>query len=218
MPKAAILDIDGTLVDTNYHHVYTWSQALRQHGFVVPLWRIHRTVGQGGDQLVKTLIGEEADAEVGDDIRAAEGVLFFQIIFGVQPFAGASELIDDLKGRGQTIVLASSAKSTELEHYLDLLDARERVDAWTMKEDVKATKPAPDLVGAALEKAGAEAGDAVMIGDTPWDVEAAKQLDVPVVAVLTGGFSDQELRDSGAVAVFESLPDLRERLDETPLG
>ena len=218
MPKAAILDIDGTLVDTNYHHTYTWSQALRQHGFVVPLWRIHRTVGQGGDQLVKTLIGEEADAEVGDDIRSAEGVLFFQIIFGVQPFDGASDLLDDLKGRGQTVVLASSAKSSELEHYLDLLDARERVDAWTMKEDVKETKPAPDLVGAALDKAGVEAGDAVMVGDTPWDVEAAGKLDVPVVAVLTGGFSEQELRDAGAVAVFESLPELLEGIDETPLG
>jgi phosphoglycolate phosphatase-like HAD superfamily hydrolase len=218
MPKAAILDIDGTLVDTNYHHVYTWSQALRQHGFVVPLWRIHRTVGQGGDQLVKSLIGEQADGEVGDDVRAAEGVLFFQIIFGVQPFDGATELIDVLKERGRTVVLASSAKSTELEHYLDLLDARERVDAWTMKEDVKETKPAPDLVGAALEKAGVEAADAVMVGDTPWDVKAAEPLGVPVVAVLTGGFSEQELREAGAVAVFESIPELLERIEETPLA
>ena len=115
-------------------------------------------------------------------------------------------------------MLASSAKSTELEHYLDLLDARERVDAWTMKEDVKETKPAPDLVGAALEKAGVEAADAVMVGDTPWDVKAAEPLGVPVVAVLTGGFSEQELREAGAVAVFDSLPALLERIDETPLA
>ncbi len=216
MPKAAILDIDGTLVDTNYHHTYTWSQALRQHGFIVPLWRIHRTVGQGGDQLVKSLIGEQADAEVGDDVRAAEGVLFFQIIFGVQPFDGATELIDVLKERGRTVVLASSAKSTELEHYLDLLDVRTVVDAWTSSADVETTKPAPDLVEAARSKA--DTTDAVMVGDTPYDIEAAEKAGTPTIALLTGGFSEEELREAGAAAVFDSLAALREHLEETPLG
>ena len=216
MPPAAILDVDGTLVDTNFHHAIAWSRAFRQHDVVLPIWRIHRHIGMGGDQLVKSLCDERVEEEKGDDIRAAEKVLYSELIGEVQPLRGARELIEDLKERGHAVVLASSAKEDEVDHYLDLLEARELADDWTTSADVEATKPEPDLVKAAVEKAGG--GDAVMVGDTTWDCEAAERAGVPTIAVLTGGFSEAELRDAGAVVVFESLEELREGLDDTPLA
>jgi HAD superfamily hydrolase (TIGR01549 family) len=213
---AAILDIDGTLVDTNYQHALAWYHAFRQHEIIVPIWRIHRSIGMGGDQLVPHLIGEEKAEELGDDIRAAEKPLYLSMIEQVEPFDGARDLIVDLKERGHTVVLASSAKGNELEHYLDLLDVRDLADDWTMSDDVEETKPAPDLVNAAKQKA--DMGDAVMVGDTNWDIEAAARADTPTIAVMTGGFSEAELRDAGAVAVFDSLQELRRRIAETPLG
>ena len=212
----AILDIDGTLVDTNYEHTIAWYQAFRQHEVLLPLWRIHRHIGMGGDQLVEALAGKEVDEEKGDEIRAAESALYLAMIEMTEPLAGARDLIVDLKDAGREVVLASSAKAKEVDHYLDLLDARELVDGWTTSADVERTKPDPDLVAAGKEKAGG--GDAVMVGDSTWDCEAARRCGVPTVALLTGGFSEQELRDAGAVSVFESIPALLERLAETPLG
>jgi HAD superfamily hydrolase (TIGR01549 family) len=216
MPPAAILDVDGTLVDTNYHHAIAWYRAFRQHDEVLPIWRIHRHIGMGSDQLVKALCGEEIDEEKGDDIRTAETALYLALIEEVEPLHGAKGLIRDLKDRGHTVLLASSAKANELDHYLDLLDAREVADGWTTSADVEATKPEPDLVEAAREKAGS--GDAVMIGDSTWDCEAATRAGVETVAVLTGGFSEQELLDAGALSVYGSIEDLRRSLDETPLA
>jgi HAD superfamily hydrolase (TIGR01509 family) len=216
VPPAAILDIDGTLVDTNYQHAIAWYRAFRRHGIVLPVWRIHRHIGMGGDQLVKALTDERMEEEKGDDIRDAEKPLYMAMIDEVEPLAGARELMTDLKERGHPVVLASSAKKDEVEHYLDLLDARDLADAWTTSADVERTKPEPDLVQAAMEKAGG--GDGVMVGDTPWDVKAAERAGIRTVAVLTGGFSEQEVRDAGAVAVFESIAELREHLDETPWG
>jgi HAD superfamily hydrolase (TIGR01509 family) len=215
--SVAILDIDGTLVDTNYHHALAWYRAFRQHEIVLPIWRIHRHIGMGGDQLVEALTGERTEREQGDDIRAAEKTLYFQFIEEVEPMDGARRLIERLKERGRTVVLASSAKADEVDHYLDLLDARELADAWTTSADVESTKPAPDLVSAALERAGGSPEDAVMVGDTPWDVEAAGKAGVSTLAVMTGGFAIAELEEAGAAAVFESVVELCERLDETPL-
>jgi HAD superfamily hydrolase (TIGR01509 family) len=216
MAPAAILDVDGTLVDTNYHHAIAWYRAFRQHEIVLPVWRIHRHIGMGGDQLVAALCGERAEEEKGDDIRAAEKVIYFELIGEVRPLAESRELIEDLKRRGHAVVLASSAKEDEVEHYLDLLDARELADDWTTSADVEATKPKPDLVQAALDKAASS--DGVMVGDTTWDCEAAKRAGVPAIAVLTGGFSKAELREAGAVDVFKSIAELRGALDETPLA
>jgi HAD superfamily hydrolase (TIGR01549 family) len=213
---AAILDIDGTLVDSNYQHAIAWYRALRQHGHVLPIWRIHRHIGMGSDHIIASLCGDEVEAEQGDDIRDAEKALYMALIEEVEPLAGARELIADLKRSGRRIVLASSAKPDEVEHYLDLLDARGLADAWTTSGDVERTKPEPDLVHAALERAGDDS--AVMVGDSTWDCEAAARAGVQTVAVLTGGFSDQELRDAGAVAVFHSIDELRRRLSDTPLG
>jgi HAD superfamily hydrolase (TIGR01549 family) len=216
MPPAAILDVDGTLVDTNYHHAIAWYRAFRQNEVLLPIWRIHRHIGMGGDQLVEALAGEQVEKEKGDDLRAAESVLYGELMSEVEPLEGARELIEDLKEGGHAVVLASSAKEHEVNHYLDLLDARELADDWTTSDDVEATKPEPDLVVAAVEKAGG--GDAVMVGDSTWDCEAAKRAGLETVAVLTGGFSETELRDAGALVVFSSIKDLRDSLGETPLA
>jgi HAD superfamily hydrolase (TIGR01509 family) len=215
MPPAAILDVDGTLVDTNYQHALAWYRAFRQHGEVLPIWRIHRHIGMGGDQLVSALCGDEVDEQKGDVIRDAEKGLYGDLIEEVEPLHGAGELIRDLKERGHAVVLASSANPDEVEHYVDLLQARELADGWTTAADVDATKPEPDLVEAALRKAGG--GAAVMIGDSTWDCEAAKRAGVETIAVLTGGFSEQELLDAGAARVYESIDELRRSLDETAL-
>ena len=215
MERAAILDVDGTLVDTNYQHTLAWARAFRRHGHAPPLWRIHRHIGMGGDQLVEAVAGPDAEREHGDAIREAEGELYADLIGEVDVLDGARELIAALSDRGQRVVLASSANEDEVDHYLDLLNAREAAYAWTTSADVEATKPEPDLIAAAMQKA--EALTAVMVGDTTWDVEAAARAELKTVAVLTGGFSEAELREAGAAAVFASLPDLLENLDSTPL-
>jgi phosphoglycolate phosphatase-like HAD superfamily hydrolase len=153
----AVLDIDGTLVDTNYHHAIAWYRAFRQSGIVLPLWRIHRHIGMGGDQLVQALTDEATEQEHGDEIRDAEKTLYFEPIDEVEPMEGS----------------------------------RERVSG--------------------------SADEAVMIGDTPWDVRAASNAGVPTLTVRTGGFGDDELREAGAIAVFESVAELRAQLDQTPL-
>jgi HAD superfamily hydrolase (TIGR01509 family) len=213
----AILDIDGTLVDTNYQHALAWFRAFTRHDIVLPLWRIHRHIGMGGDQVVTSLCGEDTERELGDDIRDAEKEEYGKLIGEVRTMKHSRELISSLKERGHVVVLASSAKEDEVDVYLDLLDARDLADAWTTSADVEATKPEPDLVKAALDRVDAEPDDAVMVGDTPWDVKAAAQAGVGTLAVMTGGFAEQELRDAGANEVFESVADLCDRLDDTDL-
>jgi HAD superfamily hydrolase (TIGR01509 family) len=214
--STAILDIDGTLVDTNYQHALAWYRAFRQHGIVLPVWRIHRHIGMGGDQVIEALTDEATERELGEKIRATEKERYFEMIDEVQPMEGSRELIAELHRRGHAVVLASSAKPEEVEHYLDLLDARELADAWTTSGDVEATKPEPDLVKAALARGDGDPQQAVMIGDTPWDVHAARRAGVDTIAVLTGGFAIEELEQSGAVQVFESVVELCQGLDGTP--
>jgi HAD superfamily hydrolase (TIGR01549 family) len=206
MPLNAILDVDGTLVDTNYHHALAWHRAMRAHDQRVPIWKVHRHIGMGGDQILDALIGEKEAAARGDAIREAEGKAYGELIGEVEPMAGARELLERLRAEEATVILASSAKQDEVDHYLDLLEARELVDGWTTSADVERTKPHPDLVHAALEKAGE--GQSVMVGDSVWDVKAAQAAEVPTLAVLTGGFSEAELREAGAVQVVESIDEL----------
>lgn len=221
MPPVAILDIDGTLVDSNYQHAVAWYRGLRAHGLVLPLWRIHRAIGMGGDQMIEALFGADVEERLGDDLRAAESEHYSALIEEVEPLEGARGLIEDLKERGCVVIMASSAKAQETEHYLDLLDARELADGWTTSADVDSTKPQPDLVRVAMEKAGmdeARGGEAVMVGDSRWDIEAAKRAGVETLAVRTGGFGQDELLAAGAHAVYESIVELREGLPSTPFG
>ncbi len=166
----------------------------------------------GGDQLVAALIGAEGERADGDAIRAWESEAYGKLIGEVQAMDGATELLCELGEEGTTVVLASSAKSEEIEHYLDLLDARERVESWTTSDDVEQTKPEPDLIQVALEKVE-HSGRAVMVGDSTWDVKAAEGAGIPTLGVLTGGFSANELRDVGAGQVVESIGELREKRD-----
>ncbi len=195
MPLAVIFDIDGTLVDTNYQHALAWYRAFRHEGIVMPIWRIHRAIGIGSDRVVEMLAGEEVEARLGETLRDAQGPLYQEMIDEVEPMKGAHELLRDLKRAGHPVILASSAEEDEAEHYIELLDAREFVDGYTTSADVRASKPEPDIVRAAIEKAGG--GSAVMIGDSTWDCKAATRAQVPSIGVLTGGFSEQELTEAG---------------------
>src|SRR3954462_13098680 len=227
MTSAAILDVDGTLVDTNYHHTIAWYRAFRKSDVTPEIWRIHRHIGMGGDQLVAPTAGDDVEDRVGDEIRGAEGESYMSLILEaegefymsmieeVSPFDGARELIAELRAMTDSVVLASSAKEHEVDHYLDLLDAREIATGWTTSADVEATKPQPDLVRAAMDKAGTDS--ALMIGDTTWDCEAAGRAGIQAVAVLTGGFAASELSEAGAVAVYFGLADLREKLGDLPV-
>ncbi len=168
-----------------------------------------------GELIDSHTTSADVEARCGDAVRETEARMFAELIDEVRPLEGARELIAELKARGHTVVLASSAKREEAEHFLDLLEARELVDAWTTSADVDRAKPAPDLVSAAMGKAEGRSG--VMVGDTTWDVEAASRPGLPTLCVLTGGFGEAELVAAGAAAVFESPATLCEALDSTPL-
>ncbi|HEY2140931.1 MAG TPA: HAD family hydrolase [Solirubrobacteraceae bacterium] len=213
----AILDVDGTLVDTNYQHALAWYRAFRDHQIVLPIWRLHRHIGMGGDQLVEKLTDANIERRLGDQIRSSESEHYNEMIGEVEAVKDATELLSDLHDRGHTVILASSAKQPEIEHYIDLLGARQLAHGWTSASDVKATKPQPDLVNAALECADAQPEQAVMIGDSPWDVQAARRAGVQTLAVMTGGFSNAELCEAGAVDVYESVAELRTALNKTAL-
>jgi HAD superfamily hydrolase (TIGR01549 family) len=211
--RAVILDVDGTLVDTTYHHALAWYRAFAANGIVLPVWRIHRHIGMGGDQLVPALThGVEEDRA--EAIREAQGERYRELIDETRPLDGARDLLLALKELGRVVVLASSAKPDELDHYLDAVDARGIVDGWISSADVEQTKPDPDLLHAAVERAGTD--DAVMIGDSTWDCEAAARAGLASIALLTGGFSEEELREAGARAAFASLPDLSRDARESP--
>ncbi len=218
MALTAILDIDGTLVDTNYHHAIAWYRAFRQLGVVLPMWHVHRHIGMGGDQMVPALAGDDFATEKGEEVREIEKDYYRELIDETEPLPGARALMDRLKEQGHTLVLASSAKEAEVDHYLDVLDARELADSWTTSADVESTKPEPDLVQAALDRAGNTETGAVLVGDSTFDCEAAKRAEVPSIAVLTGGFSSEELAEAGASAVYDSVEELLNRIDETPFG
>lgn len=171
----------------------------------------------GGDLYVPAVAGDDVERQLGDDIRDEWEKQFERMIDEIAAFRGAHDLVYELKRRGHVVVLASSSVEKHAQHFVDLLDIGDALDAGTTKDDVEATKPEPDVVKAALAKAGTN--DAVLVGDTPWDIESARKAGLPTIAVLTGGaYSEAELRDAGAVAVFESVKELRDRLHETPLS
>jgi HAD superfamily hydrolase (TIGR01549 family) len=213
MDHALIIDVDGTLVDSNYQHVLAWQRALRSSGVEAEAWKVHRYIGKGGDKMVASVAGDETEEECGDAVRKAEGENFQELIAEVKPFDGAAEFIARAVGQGFGVVLASSAKEPEVEHYLDLLDVRDLIEGHTSSADVDQTKPHPGLIEIAREKCGDR--DALVIGDSIWDVEAAKRAGLECFAVLTGGFSSNELLSAGASRVQPALGDLFEYLPET---
>ncbi len=215
-PPAAILDVDGTLVDNNYQHAIAWHRALRRVDILIPVWKVHRAVGIGGDKIVAELAGEDAEAKHGDEAREHESEIFDSMIDEVEGVEGATEFVRELKDRGAKVVLASSGSADDIERFINQLELKDVVDAWTTSDDVDASKPEPDLVHVALDKVGG--GPAVMVGDTNWDVAAAKAAGLETIGVLSGGFPEAVLREAGAVAVYESVDELRRELDSSPLA
>ncbi|MFC3454778.1 HAD family hydrolase [Amycolatopsis speibonae] len=215
----AVLDIDGTLIDSNYHHALAWSRALRRVGETHPVWRLHRLIGMGGDQLVTALGGENLERRVGDRARELQGEETDKLLEEMATLPGARDLLHAIKERGHRLVLASSGQQRHVDVYLDKLDARDIVDDWTTSADVENSKPAPDLLHVALRKIGAPPdAPAVLIGDSVWDVKAARAAGMPAIVVRSGGFGDDELLEAGATALYDTPGDLAKALDDTPLA
>jgi phosphoglycolate phosphatase-like HAD superfamily hydrolase len=214
VPDTAIFDVDGTLVDTNYQHALAWFRAFRRVDITLPLWHLHRAIGMGGDNYVAYVAGDQVEKEYGSALRDASVEEFDQLIGEVRPFAASRPLLEEVKKRGFKLVLASSGHAKHVEVLLDLIGGKELADAWTTADDVRSSKPSPDLVSAALGKV--EGGSGAMVGDSTWDCIAAGKLAVPTVGVLTGGFSREELKDAGAIRVFDSLGAMLDELDTTP--
>src|SRR3954469_9621001 len=172
--RIAVLDVDGTLVDSNYQHAMAWYRALRSLDETFPIWRIHRLIGMGGDKLVTSLGGDELEQRIGDEARERQGKEVDALLDEIAPLPGARDLLVAIKDRGHRLVLASSGQERHVDAFLDKLDARDLADAWTSSNDVESPKPAPDLLQVALAKLGApQDASSVMIGDSVWDVEAA---------------------------------------------
>ncbi|MEU1620199.1 HAD family hydrolase [Streptomyces sp. NPDC005722] len=216
--RVALFDMDGTLVDTNYLHVVAWSEAFRQAGHTVPMAEIHRCVGMGSDHLVERLLGEARDTSRDDAISAAHKALYATHSATLTPLEGAADLLRAVAARGRRIVLATSADAVEPAAMRAALDADDVIDDATSADDVSASKPAPDLVRRALDRAGVDADRAVFVGDTVWDVLAAGRAGVPCVALLSGGVPRADLEDAGAVAVHHDPADLLRSLDGSPLS
>jgi HAD superfamily hydrolase (TIGR01549 family) len=213
----AVFDIDGTLLDSNYHHAIAWSRAF-EHEWDrhVPVSAIHRAIGMGGDRLVAAVAGDAVEEEHGDAIRDRWETEYDELIGEVQLFDGAYDLLVAVGAAGLKVVLASSSIPKHAERPLELLRAEDHSDAWTTSEDADESKPAPELLDKALDKVGG--GTAVMIGDAVWDVEAANERGIPTIAVRTGGYGRKELLDAGAVAVYDDPRDLLDHLDEALAG
>jgi HAD superfamily hydrolase (TIGR01509 family) len=216
--RAALFDVDGTLVDTNYLHAVTWWEAFAQAGHVVPMAEIHRAIGMGSGLMLDKLLPRDRDKGDDADIRAAHSALYATYRSRLRPLPGAADLLRVCKRQGLAVVLASSADEPEFNMLRAVLDAEDAIDAATFSGDVEASKPAPDLVQVALDKAGVPAGEAVFTGDTVWDVQACQKAGVPCIGLLSGGISRDELTSAGAAEVYPGPGDLLASLGESLLA
>lgn len=207
--SAALFDIDGTLVDSTYHHALAWHRAFTRLGHVPALWRIHRSIGMGGDKLVAQVAGLEVEERHGDDLRDSWRQEYLRVRAEVRPLEGAAKLIQALSDDGMRVGLASSGDPQFAREAIDLLGIGDRIEVLTTSEDADGSKPEPDLIAVTLDRMGG-VEQAVFVGDTPYDVEAANRAGLRCIALLTGGFSSAELLEAGASLVAESPADLVE--------
>jgi HAD superfamily hydrolase (TIGR01509 family) len=214
---AALFDVDGTLVDTVYLHTVAWWEALRQHGHMVPMNAVHRSIGMGADHLLDRLLDADRDHDGDSALSAAHDTLYAQYWTRLAPLDGAADLLRACAERGWRIVLSSSASERELRVMRDAIGADDVIDAATASDDVPASKPSPDMVERALERAEVPAGHAVFVGDAVWDAEAAGRAGVRRIGLLSGGISAQELTGAGAEEIYHGPADLLARLDQSLL-
>ena len=210
-----VLDVDGTLADTVYHHTLAWARAFAAVDVPVDTWRIHRAIGRGADRLVAAVAGDEVEDAHGDDVRRLHGERFDEVIDEVRATPGAARLLAALLDRGFTVVLASSGEEEQTDRLLGLVEGSDKVHARVTSGEADASKPAPDLIDVAIDRVGGRS--AAVIGDATWDVRAARERDRYCIGLLCGGFGEAELRDAGAAEVFETPDDLVDHLDETAL-
>ncbi|HWA67033.1 MAG TPA: HAD family hydrolase [Mycobacteriales bacterium] len=211
--RAVLFDVDGTLVDTNYLHAVAWAEAFHAYGYEVPASTCHQLIGQGSQRLVESVLGKSDDR-----IVEAHSDFYGPQLYRLRAFPAAADLLRQVKARGLTVVLATSASASDAAHLRKAIDAEDAIDHVTTKDDVESSKPDPDIVHAALDLAGVDPRDAVFVGDTVWDVAAAEQAGMACVCVLTGGIAEPVLREAGAAEIYRDLTDLLRRFDDSPLG
>jgi HAD superfamily hydrolase (TIGR01509 family) len=216
--RGVLFDVDGTLIDSSYIHTVSWWGAFRQQGYDVPMASIHRHVGMGGDRLVDSLLPEGRDRALDPEILASHGALYASHWPSLRALDGAKDLLAQCHAGGLAVALASSARRKDLEVMKSILDAEAFIDAATSANDAKNSKPAPDILVAALEAMDVQAADAIYIGDAVWDMQAAAALEIPAIGVTCGGVSAGELRDAGAVEIYDGPRDLLRNLPSSALG
>ena len=220
MISAAIFDLDGTLVDSNDLHVQAWQETFRHFGKEIPVEKLREQIGKGGDQYLPVFLNEKEMREIGKQVDEVRGEIFQEkYLPRVRPFPRVRELFERLRGDGKKIALASSGKADEVNHYTKLAGIEGLVDSQTTADDVAHSKPKAAVFIAALRTLGhLPPEQAIAIGDTPYDVEAAKKINLATIALLCGGFSETDLRDAGACANFRDPADLLERYYQSPLS
>ena len=219
-PKAILFDVDGTLIDTVDLHAAAWVEALKHFGAEVPFGDMRLQIGKGGDQLLQGLLPPNMVAEKGEEIQAFRTDLFKRdYMHKARPFPSVRELFERIRADGQLAVLASSASAEELDRYKDVAGIADLIDGATSADDAERSKPFPDIFQAALAKLdGVSAAEAIVIGDTPYDAEAARAAGLKSVGVLSGGFPADALRSAGCIAVYEGPSDLLRSYDHSPLA
>ena len=204
-----LFDVDGTLIDSTYHHAIAWARAFARHDLYPAVWRIQRSIGMGGDQLVPSLVGDDVEERLGEQLREAWGEEYEKLLPEVRAFDGVAEAVEAVKAKGYKVALASSGKEEFTDAALEKMGlTRDDVDAVTSSDDAENSKPEPDILEAALEAAGGTRG--ILVGDATWDVESASRMSMATDGVRTGGFSAAEMREAGAVAIFDSITDMRD--------
>lgn len=215
--RGVLLDIDGTLVDSNDAHAQSWVEVLTRHNYRVTFEQIRPLIGMGGDKLLPTAVGVEQDSPEGKAISEARKQLFQQrYLPALRPFPQVRALLQTMRDRGLRLVVASSAEAEELKSLLAIAQATDLIESQTSAKDAEESKPEPDIVKVALDKLGLPPGRAIMLGDTPYDIEAARKLGVRTIALRCGGWTDPDLKD--AVAIYQDPADLLTHYDQSPLA
>ena len=215
--RAAILDIDGTLIDSNDAHAQAWVDVGKEMGFDIEFGHVRRLIGMGGDKVLPEITGLEDESDEAEKVKKRRGEIFQErYLPTLQPFPQARELLERFQADGMALVVATSASKDDMAKLLEKAGIKDLIEEKTSQSDVEASKPDPDVIEAAVEKAGCKPSEAVMLGDTPYDVEAARRAGVPCVALRCGGWGDEELKD--AVAIYDDPADLLANYAGSPFG